>query len=151
MNCRECSKVIPDGFTDCPWCGAVPGNVAAAPARDAVSTHPVASPVHDSLIGMSVLSSAILFMALNYFAMVRDEGSLTLANSAYFLGRCAGSIILAAILVFVYFKIRGQKPRSAIQLLMIFSLSSLLTLLAMASPARHRLATFDPATLRHYG
>jgi hypothetical protein len=151
MNCRECSKVIPDGFTDCPWCGAVQGKAAAVSARGTVSTDSAASPGHDFLIAMSVLSSAILFMALNYFAMVRDEGSLTLANSAYFLGRCAGSIILAAILVFLYFKIRGKKRRSAIQLLMIFSLSSLLTLLAMASPARHRPATFDPATLRHYG
>lgn len=151
MNCKECSKVIPDGFTDCPWCGAVPATPAAAPARGTVSTYSAASPGHDFLIGMSNLSSVILFGALNYFAMVRDEGSLTLANFAYFFGRCAGSILLAAVLVFLYFKIRGKKPRSAIQLLMIFSLSSLFTLLAMASPARHGLATLDPATLRHYG
>jgi hypothetical protein len=149
MKCKGCSKVIPDGFTDCPWCGAVQAVPAAA--SGAVSAHPAASPGHDFLIGMSILSSGVLFAALNYFAMMRDEGSLTLANSGYFLGRCAGSMILAAVLVFVYYKIRGQKPRAPVQLLVIFSVSSLLTLLVMANPAGHLLANPDRATLRHYG
>src|SRR5271169_5178463 len=119
MKCKECSKVIPDGFKDCPWCGAVPAKPAGS-ATSTVSGNPFTSAGHDFLIGMSILSSGVLFVALNYFAMVREEGSLTLANSAYFLGRCAGSIILAAVLVFVYYKIRGKKPRALVQLLVIF-------------------------------
>lgn len=151
MKCKECSKVVPDGFTDCPWCGAVEAKPAAASAAAIAFSNSVTSTGHNFLIGMSILSSGVLFAALNYFAMVRDEGSLTLANSAYFLGRCAGSILLAAVFVFVYYKIRGKKPRAPVQLLVIFGVSSLLTVLVMANPAGHRLGTPDPSTLRHYG
>lgn len=42
MECKECSKDIPDGFTDCPWCGASYSlNPVAHPSSAPVSPVPV--------------------------------------------------------------------------------------------------------------
>ena len=136
MKCKNCFKVIPDGFTDCPWCGAAQAAPVVSPSVTISASEPFISPVQNLLVGISLLTSGALFGALNYFAMVRTEGSLTLANSGYFLGRCAGSLLLAALLAFGYWKIRGRKPRAPVQVLVIFTVSSLLTLLVLAIPAR---------------
>ena len=67
------------------------------------------SAAHDLVIAMSIVSSALLFVVLNYFAMVRSAGALTLANSGYFLGRCAGALLVGALIVLAYRKIRGMQ------------------------------------------
>jgi len=150
MKCKDCSRVIPDGFTDCPWCGAIQAGPAAVPAG-LPTIEPAVSPVQHFLTAVLLLGSAALFVVVNYLAIVRTDGFLSLANSAHFLGQCAGSIILGAILVFLYCKIRRKKARSSSQLLVIFSLSSLLTLLTLAAPARHLTADPSPAMLRQFG
>jgi hypothetical protein len=150
MKCRQCSKVIPDGFTDCPWCGAVLAVPGAARSGNFVASEPAVSTAHNLLIASSIISSGALFGVLNYFATTRSTGPFTLENSAYFLGRCAGAIIVAAFFVFVYCKIRGKKPRGPVQALVILTLASLLTLLTLALPSRPRMKGIDEATVRRY-
>jgi len=150
MKCKQCSKTIPDGFTDCPWCGAKAAAAAGAlPGNSSVARHEISS-AHNLLIAISIVSSGILFLALSCFATMRANGPLTLENSGYFLGRCAGALALAAFAVFGYQKIRDAKLRGPIQVLVILTLSSLLTLLTLAIPAQPRLGGVDAATVRRY-
>ncbi len=150
MNCKNCSKVIPDGFADCPWCGALQTAPVVSPSVTIAGSEPAISPIQNLLVGISLLTSGALFGALNYFAMVRVEGSLTLANSGYFLGRCAGSLGLAALLAFGYWKIRGKKPRAPVQVLVVFTISSLLTLLTLALPARSPILRHEQETFNQF-
>jgi hypothetical protein len=147
MKCKQCSKIIPDGFTDCPWCGAT--TVTAASVNSA-SSQPAVSSAHNLLLAVSVASSGILFLVLSYFATARYAGPLTLQNCGYFIGRCAGAIVLAAIVVLGYRRIRGAKLRGPIQILVILTLSSLLTILTLAIPVQPRLGGVDASTVRRY-
>jgi len=149
MNCKQCSKVIPDGFTDCPWCGAAFGSAVPGVKRASASADS-ASSAHQLLIAMSLVSSGLLFCVLNYFAMVRSEGELTLANSGYFLLRFAGAIVVAAAAVLLFCKIRDLKPRGPVLGLVILTLSSLVTLVTMTFPSQPRLKGIDKATIRRY-
>ncbi len=151
MKCKECSKVIPDGFTDCPWCGAVQvAPVVGQPVRT-VSAESEVYIGRDLLIAISLLSSMTVFLVLNYFGMVREAGSLTLQNSSYFLGRCAGSFVLGAIIVFIFYKVSGKQPRSSEKLLAIFTVASVLSLVALAAPPRNGMRQPSPAVLRQLG
>jgi hypothetical protein len=152
MKCKACSKIIPDGFTDCPWCGA---SFAAAAVTNS-STYTYAAPAlavsstQNLLIAASIVSSGLLLVLLNYFAATRNAGPLSLENSGYFVGRCVGSILLAAIIVVGYGRIRGKTPRRPVQALIILTVSSLLTVLTLALPARPRMKGIDPGTVRRY-
>ncbi len=152
MKCRKCSKVIPDGFTDCPWCGASPSAAAGTPSRDVAATGSLTSTsaAHDLVIAMSIVSSALLFVVLNYFAMVRSAGALTLANSGYFLGRCAGALLVGVLIVLAYRKMRGMRLRGPVQALIVLTLASLVTAGTLAIPARTHMAGIDEATIRRY-
>lgn len=99
---------------------------------------------------MSIVSSALLFVVLNYFAMVHSAGALTLANSGYFLGRCAGALLVGALIVLAYRKIRGVTLRGPVQALIVLTLASLVTLGTLAIPARTHMAGIDEATIRRY-
>lgn len=160
MKCRQCSKDIPDGFTDCPWCGASSSAGGGVPTRKAggservtatsIATSSTTSAAHDLVIAMSIVSSALLFAVLNYFAMVRSAGELTLGNSGYFLGRCAGALLAGGLLVVGYRKIRGVTLRGPVQALLILMLSSLATAATLAIPARTHMAGIDEGTIRRY-
>ncbi len=108
------------------------------------------SAAHDLVIAISVVSSALLFVVLNYFTMVRGAGVLTLANSGYFLGRCAGALLVGVLIVWAYRKIRGLTLRGPVQALIVLTLASLATVGTLAIPARTHLAGIDEATIRRY-
>jgi hypothetical protein len=150
MKCRQCSKVIPDGFTDCPWCGATSATPRGLATGQFGSSGAAASASQNLLIAISLLSSGVLFGALNYFVALRTTGPLTPENSGYLLGRGVGLLALAFLLVFVYYKIRKNRPRAPIQVLVCLTLSSLLTLLSLAIPVRSRVAGMKAAA-RQYG
>lgn len=120
----------------------MPGKSSAA--------EPAVLPAHTLVISVSIASSALLFGVLNYFAATRTAGSLTWENSGYFLGRCVGALLLGALVVLGYRKIRGTKLRGPVQALVVMTLSSLFTLMTLALPARPRMAAMDEATLRRY-
>jgi len=87
---------------------------------------------------------------VSYFATSRSNGPLSLENSGYFLGRGAGAILLAGLIVFGYCKLREQKLRRPVQALVILTLSSVLTMLTLALPARPRISGIDEAAVRRY-
>jgi hypothetical protein len=149
MKCKECSKEIPHGFTDCPWCGATAGVGIPGVSRGGGSSAGGSETYH-LLIAISIVTSGLLFIALNYFGAVRTSGPLTPENSGYFIGRFVGALLLAALLVWGYGKIRGAKLGGPVQALIILTLSSLLSLLSLVLPARTRLKGIDPATVRKY-
>ncbi|HTZ49824.1 MAG TPA: hypothetical protein VMH20_19700 [Verrucomicrobiae bacterium] len=149
MNCKQCSKVIPDGFTDCPWCGAPFGSSAPGPKPPSGSVD-TGSSAHQLLIALSLVSSGLLFCVLNYFAMVRSEGELTAANFGYFLLRFVGAIAVAAAVVVLFCKIRDLNPRRPVLSLVILTLSSLVTLATMMFSSQPRLKGIDKATVRRY-
>ena len=99
---------------------------------------------------MSLVSSGLLFCVLNYFAMVRSEGELTVANSGYFLVRFLGAIAVAAAVVLLFCKIRDLKPRGPVLGLVILTLSSLVTLVTMAFSSQPHLKGIDKATIQRY-
>lgn len=132
MNCAQCSKVVPDGFTECPWCGARPSAVAALTSNPPTSSLETFSSTHHFLIIVSLVCSTLLFGLLNYFAAERSVAALTLDNFPYFLGRCAGALIVGALAVFLLGKIRGTRLRGPVHALVIVSLSSLVTLATFA-------------------
>lgn len=149
MNCKQCAKVIPDGFTGCPWCGA-PFGAAALGAKAPSGSVDTPSSAHPLLIAVSLVSSGLLFCVLNYFAMVRSEGELTIANSGYFLLRFLGAIAVAAAAVLLFCKIRDLNPRRPVLGLVILTLSSLVTLASMEFSSQPRLKGIDKATIRRY-
>lgn len=147
MNCKACSKIIPDGFTECPWCGA---DFADSRIGNGSSSSVEHSSFHSLILGSSIVSSALLFGIVSYVATSRNNGPLSSDNWGYFLGRFVGAIALAALAVFGYCKIRDAKLRLPVQALVILTLSSLLSVLTLALPAKPRVVPIDPATVRQY-
>ena len=102
------------------------------------------------ILAGSAVTSGLLFLGLSYFATSRATGPLSLENWDAFLGRCLGAVVLAGFLVFGYCKIRNTKLRGPVQALVVLTLSSLLTVLTLALPARPRMGAIDPRTVRRY-
>lgn len=133
MNCRQCSKVIPDGFIDCPWCGARGVTLAGSPFDSVKSSDPL---VGTLLLSLASFACFAIIVLLNYFATVRVFGPW--ANykypqvSGYFMGRCFGSYILPALGVFLYYKIRRKSLEGAAQFLVISGWALLWTVVAFA-------------------
>jgi hypothetical protein len=157
MKCKSCSKIIPNGFIDCPWCGAVqtrgadpPPPASLAPGVIHSSSASALSNEADQKTNLLLLVSIVIFFALNYVSMIRNSGTLTLANSSFFLGRCTGSFLLGAILVLIYYKIRRKTVSSARKLQVIFVISSVFTVPGMTAP-HPRSAEPSPADLRMIG
>jgi hypothetical protein len=150
MKCTHCSKNIPDGFTDCPWCGASAAAPSAPAAGKFAPAPPEVSSTHDLILAITAVTSGLLFLVLSYIATARTTGPLSADNWDAFLGRCLGALVLGSLLVFGYCKIRNAKLRGPVQALVALTLSSLLTLLTLALPARPRMGAIDPKTVRRY-
>lgn len=150
MKCSRCLKVIPDGFTECPWCGTA----SAAPSTPATGRYaplpPAVSSTHALILAITAVTSGLLFLIVSYFATSRTTGPLSADNWDAFLGRGLGALVLAGLLVFGYSKIRNVQLRGSVQSLVVLTLSSLLTLLTLALPARPRMGAIDPKTIRRY-
>ena len=145
-KCRQCSKIVPDGFTDCPWCGAKHQHTppqTSLPAGVGVQKESPGSP----LLWIAFLCSFALFCFLQYKQMLHIAGEVSLANSAYFLGRCFGSFLLAATLVFLFDKIRRRNRSTPTRLLAISTVACVMSVLALASesPERHIVGSIRQA------
>ncbi len=150
MKCTHCSKPIPDGFTDCPWCGTGSTTPSAVASGKFQAPVPEISSTYNLILAISAVTSGLLFLTLSYFVTSRTAGPLSLENWDAFLGRGVGAILLAGLLVFGYRKIRNTKLLGPLQALIVLTLSSLLTLLTLALPARPRMGAIDPTTVRRY-
>ena len=150
MKCAQCSKIIPDGLCDCPWCGAGAAAPSGTVSGRLASSESAGSSGHRVVLAISVVTSGLLFLVLSYFATSRITGPVNLENWDAFLGRCLGALLVAGLLVFVYGKIRNATLGGTLRALVVLTLSSLLTLLTLAFPARPRMGAIDPETVHRY-
>lgn len=132
MKCSQCSKVIPDGFTDCPWCGAAASSKVVAAPASAIAAKPASPGFSAALAWVASLLCFVVIVFLNYVAMARQFGAVSLENSGYFIGRCLGAYLLPGIAVFLYYKIRDRNPSNSTKLFTISTGASLLSLIALA-------------------
>lgn len=144
MKCARCSKVIPDGFAECPWCGASPSAISSAPvavtapiaaAAPRVVAAPSGSLRGDGNTALAWISSSLsLFLVL--FAAQRltmqKFGMVSLEDVGYFLGVFLGPYAAAAILVLAYFWLRRKHPHYSSKLLAISCGASLFAVLSLA-------------------
>jgi hypothetical protein len=136
MKCGHCSKDIPAGFTDCPWCGESPSTLP----RAVVPPAEAAKPAGLSLAAWLVLPLSLTVVTLAaYLATSRKYGSVSLEHAAYFLGACAGPYILAALLVLAYYFVRRKQARDSVKLLATFCVASFFAGLSLiaSGPAAH--------------
>jgi len=150
-KCRQCSKILPDGFTDCPWCGAkhqhTPPQTSLPAAVGVQKESPTQAP-GSPLLWIGFLCSFALFCFLQYKQMLPIAGEISFADSAYLLGRCLGSFLLAAIFVFLFDKIRRRNPSTPTRLLAISTVACVMSVLALASESyqRHIVGSIRQAT-----
>lgn len=96
------------------------------------------------------MASFSIFCSLQYVEKLRTDGEVTFANSAEFLGRCAGTFVIAAIFVFLYDKIRRREPSTPSRLLAISSVACLLSLLVLINSANSSPFGSKRATAAYY-
>jgi len=138
MKCVRCAKIIPDGFTECPWCGASPSAISAAPVvvtARAVAAAPTRSLQGDSNTALAWISSSLSFVLVLFAAhtlTMRKFGFVSLEDAAYFLGVSLGPYAVSAILVFAYSWIRRKHPHYSSKLLAISCGASLFAVLSLA-------------------
>lgn len=103
MNCRLCAKIIPDGFADCPWCGAAGDTFLAAKSPNLWErAKPAILVIAGLLLWFSILR-------LNYLRALRWAGVMNAEASGYMMGGCLTSLLLGLLAMFVVAKIRGKK------------------------------------------
>ncbi|HME11949.1 MAG TPA: hypothetical protein VKF79_03745 [Candidatus Acidoferrum sp.] len=151
MNCSSCSKAIPDGFTECPWCGE-PFAASPSPAvsPSAVSLKPVINPTATALV---FTMSLVVVAFAAYLSTARRYGSVSLENSAYFLGACAGPYAVSAIIILVFYLITRRKAHNSTKLIAAFFAASFFAFVSLiaptpaAKPAAHNVAAPQLAPL----
>jgi hypothetical protein len=150
MKCRECAKIIPDGFTDCPWCGAAQPLPSLASTIPAVSQKPLASAESTLLTAAGLVLSLAFLLGCSFIAIKRDEAASPFANPAYFRGEWMGTFFWVIILAAIYAAIRNRRIGTSSKLLIIFGTGFLLSALILARPARHLPAEPSRAALRQF-
>jgi hypothetical protein len=84
------------------------------------------------------LGSFAMFGFLQYMQMLRIAGEVSLANSGFFLGRCAGTFVFGAVPVFIFDRIRHRNPSTPTRLLAISTVACVLSVLMLAAPPSSR-------------
>jgi hypothetical protein len=130
MKCARCSKDIPDGFTECPWCGASRSFLPIATASAAPQTPASAS--NNALAWLSASLSLFLVVFAARAATLHKFGFVSLQDSSYFIGVCLGPYVVSAILVFGYFWLARKSPHYSSKLLVISCGASLFAVLSLA-------------------
>jgi hypothetical protein len=128
MNCQQCSKVIPDGFIDCPWCGNV---LRTSPPN------PTTSVPTDWLTASALSLSMLCLFGFSFLSISRDRAANPLANPAYFRGEWIGIFIWAVLILIIFAVIRQKRVRSSAKFLAVAGPGLLLGLMILAKPPRH--------------
>jgi hypothetical protein len=160
VKCSHCLKVIPDGFTDCPWCGAVypaptlmsssvPPPVPTRGAALVAPAHVSASGPNDALFWIASLLSFLLVVFLTCTGLGRKLGPINLANSAPFIGAILGTYIFPILGVWVYYRVRKLNPPATKQVFAVSMCASALALSGFINSASHFSGPSDPALARH--
>jgi len=144
-TCGGCSKTIPDGFVDCPWCGAqqsapLPGNSEDVP-----------SPGLKAVYGLLSLVSFTVVILLVYVGTGISKGPVFPQNSAYFFGACAGAFTFPAFGLFLYYKVSRKAASDAKKLLLITTWALLPASLTLSNTLRQNPGGQKTAELHHIG
>jgi len=148
-KCNRCSKIIPDGFLDCPWCGANQASPGTEARFEPSSSSPLPFFGPDALTGLALLLSLAFLFGFSFLAILRDEAAKPLANPSYFRGEWMGTFFSALIILTMFAVIRGRRVRSSVKFLSILGPGFLLGLMILGKPLP-RLAP-DPAQFRRVG
>jgi hypothetical protein len=132
MKCADCSKDIPDGFTECPWCGASRSAIPAALSLAMAPSNSLTSSSNTLLAWLSSSLSLFLVLVAARAATFHKFGFVSLEDSGYFIGVCFGPYVVAAILVFGYFWLARKDAHYSSKLLAISGGASLFAVLSLA-------------------
>ena len=150
MKCRNCSKDIPDGFADCPWCGesqrATPtGTASIAQTALPLPTGGLRSSSNVPLVWLSLCLSLVLVPGAAYAATMHKFGFLSWQDAGYFIGACTGPFLAAALIVFAYYSLRHRTVPFVTKLLPISCGASLFALLTLLGASGSPRSLPDPA------
>ena len=148
MKCRNCSKDIPDGFADCPWCReSYEGIPAASVAASALPlpTGGLRSGSNVPLMWLSLGLSVLLVPGAAYAATMHKFGFLSWQDAGYFIGSCTGPFLAAALIVFAYYSLRHRTIPFVTKLLPISCGASLFALLTLLGASGSPRSLPDPA------
>ena len=168
MKCRDCSKNIPDGFTDCPWCGEpytpnvlakfseASGALLAAPtlrapssAAGTSSAAPAPRATQPAIVWVVFALSFVVVVLAAIAVTVRKFGYFSWGTSATFIGACAAPYAVSAVVLLAFYFIAREKVHDSTKLLVAFSGATIFALVALfgsANPARpspQHIATSD--------
>src|ERR1700722_4187355 len=148
MKCRNCSKDIPDGFADCPWCRESYEGIPAASVAASALPLPTGGlrsgsnvPLMWLLLGLSVL----LVPGAAYAATMHKFGFLSWQDAGYFMGASTGPFLAAALIVFAYYALRHKSVSLITKLLPISCGASLFALLTLLGASGSPRSLPDPA------
>jgi hypothetical protein len=146
MKCLACSKNIPDGFADCPWCGATYGTLPQ-PAATAAQPAEASRSMVPTWLASALSLPFCLFAA--YVATVQKYGFFALSDSGFFIGAALGPYIVSAIVVLLYYLIRRKNPQYSAKLLAISCGASFFALLSLSQHPGGPRARPESAEKRH--
>lgn len=128
MKCAECSKQIPDGFDDCPWCGATPGSDSISES----SSRSKDDALKGALFGLLSFSFAVLTVWLNYRRAVTWAGIVNAESIGYMFGGVLFSLLVGCLGAYVLKKLRGRSVAPATKALAITGVALLFSTLRLA-------------------
>jgi hypothetical protein len=152
MNCPQCAKEIPAGYSSCPACGA---SVVAGDPLSAAPQYPVtpasSSVVATVLAAIGSLLCFVIIVVLSASATRKAYPSMTSEGAGYLTGRCIGAYLFPLIGVFLYYKLRHKKPSAARRVFVISAWALFLALLATAGEYRPPMPLSQAEMNRHIG
>jgi hypothetical protein len=129
MKCAECSKQIPDGFADCPWCGATPPSDSSARAQDMFESMTLKT------VSLAVLSFGFLAMVLwlNYRRALAWAGTITAESTGYMIGGVFLSLLIGYLGLYLTKKMRGKNLAPSSKVLVITGVALIFSMYGTAS------------------
>lgn len=145
MKCAECSKQIPDGFVDCPWCGATPRPASTAAARPAFKMETL-RPIVFAILSWGFV---LLILWLNYRKALVWAGVINPESVGYMFGGVLFSFLMGFLVAYVVKKARGKSMAPASKALAVTGIAVLFSVYGLAQematsrvrngPANHHL------------
>ena len=138
-TCTKCKKTLPDGFVDCPWCGAK--QLAPAPAKTIAEDE--LSQTRKAVYGLLSLVSFCLVIYSNYLVIEMTEHDAYPPYSPHFIARCVGSFLVPALGIFLYYKLRHKTPSDFKKVLLICTWALLPSVLGLADAMQANMPRAD--------
>jgi hypothetical protein len=129
MKCAECSKQIPDGFADCPWCGATPPSDSSARVQGMFES------LTPKTVSLAILSFGFLAMVLwlNYRKALVWAGTITAESAGYMIGGVLFSLLIGYLGLYLTKKMRGENLAPTSKAFVIMGVALLFSIYGLAS------------------